>query len=93
MIILYVISIVFFLLFAWVAIANWYCIIDYYWKRFKKIEVHHSLGFGIGPVCFTIGFLFLPLKISPYLFLLVLLDPGTVVLIVGFPWLIKGLFS
>lgn len=84
----HVISIVSFLLFALVAIGNWSLIIDYYWKRFKKVEVHHSLIYFIGPICFTLGFFLLPLKMSPYLFLLILLDPGTVLSVIGLPWLI-----
>ena len=45
----------------------------------------------IGPVLIVVGYSALPIEFSKWIFLVIVLDPDTVVTILSIPYLIKGL--
>lgn len=75
---------------ALIAFGNWACILDYYWKRHKGIKEHHSLIHFFGPISFLLGFVILPLKVSPYFLFCVFLDPTFLFIPVAVVALIRG---
>ncbi len=45
----------------------------------------------VGPVFVVVGYAALPFEFTPWIFLIIVLDPDTLITIVGLPYLIKAL--
>jgi len=44
----------------------------------------------VGPIFVVVGYTALPLEYTPWIFLIFVLDPDTVITIIGLPYLIKA---
>lgn len=83
-----VIAIVLLLFGAFITFANWGCIYENR-KNYKKgIDKHISYVPFLGAIGWVGGGLLLPYSFGRYLCFAALLDPGTVVMIVGIPYLL-----
>ena len=73
-----------------IVIANYVRLITNYRNR-KKDGHWSSPAPIIGPLFVIIGYSVLPLEFSNWIFLAVILDPDTVITVIGLPHLVKAL--
>jgi hypothetical protein len=62
-------------------------------NRHKENASWSSSAPFVGPAFVITGFFILPLVPTNWIFIVIILDPDTVISIVSLPWLIKGLRS
>jgi len=84
-ILLFVFSACWFMLFLAVAACNWLCICLNLRNKRRGIYKHYSLVYAVGLMSFYCSFVFLPMRYSPYLWLVIVLDPGVPMLLIGLP--------
>lgn len=62
-----------------------------YRNRNKEDAPYSSPAPIVGPLFIIVGYMALPFEFSNWIFLVILLDPDTLITLVGLPYLIKAL--
>ncbi len=74
-----------------IVLANYVRQVTNFRNRKKENGKWSSPAPFVGPIFVVVGYSALPFEYTPWLFLIFLLDPDTVITIIFLPYLIKGL--